>query len=632
MTVSDGVSPAVLGSAASFFDRMGLRVGRAIVSHRAGHVGEAGGRGGAVARQQTRIQVFIATPGGLEEERRAFREIVDSVNRHYANDLGFHFQDAGWEYVPATVRRPQGEINKEVRESDYVVVVLWDRWGSRTGDAQYTSGTEEEYFVARECLADESMPMLDVAVYFKDVPERQMADAGKELRKVLKFKEDLEASKELLYGRFATEGDFRETIRSQLHAWIRDWQRDAPKKNLRPVPETPVAPAGPVGMPLDVTPPADSASLASQAKALADRGRHTDAMQMFAQATTGAYDQHAYTEYVRFLRKSGRLGLARTMTDRYLRLAQEADDLVGEVEALGNLAILERQQGRNPTSLVYLDRALKANEELLASLGVAESPERTTALETRAFLFDNQFLTLRRLSGRINEAVEALEKSQQLSVSAGDLRGAGFSLRNLGGYLTRLGKLEEAEAALNDALAKFEKVEYASGQATALTSLGELYETRGEIDRAIEVLERSNAVTESHTPGRSVPNNALLARLLVKKGQASEGRVIAEESERVARELGTQESLATALQALGDVDRAEGDLELAQQEYLEALRLFSAVENPVGVAAAQVALARIAREENRSSDFTMHIERARAALDNVPHYALEAEISELTQA
>ena len=123
----------------------------------------------------TGYRIFIATPGGLEPERRAFRQVIGEYNDSDALRRGVMFLPVGWEATLGGVGRPQSLINKDLRECDYFVLVLWDRWGSPTGrvpEEGYASGTEEEYTEALRCLNDVNCPLRQIIVFFKAVDER----------------------------------------------------------------------------------------------------------------------------------------------------------------------------------------------------------------------------------------------------------------------------------------------------------------------------------------------------------------------------------------------------------------------------------------------------------------------------
>lgn len=107
-------------------------------------------------------RVFIASPGGLEAERRAFHATLNAYNESEALHRGALFISTGSENTLGGIGRPQAMINELVRECDYCVLLLCDRWGTRPdkpGCGDYTSGTEEEFHVAMECYQDDDRPM-----------------------------------------------------------------------------------------------------------------------------------------------------------------------------------------------------------------------------------------------------------------------------------------------------------------------------------------------------------------------------------------------------------------------------------------------------------------------------------------
>ena len=115
------------------------------------------------------IKIFVGSPGGLDSLRKEFRQIIDQYNRLEALPLDVHFEAVGWEdTLPTSLRRGQAEINEQVRGCDYTLFLLRDRWGSPTDKSgvalAYSSGTEEEYAVAGECIAATSMK--DRSVFF----------------------------------------------------------------------------------------------------------------------------------------------------------------------------------------------------------------------------------------------------------------------------------------------------------------------------------------------------------------------------------------------------------------------------------------------------------------------------------
>jgi tetratricopeptide (TPR) repeat protein len=582
------------------------------------------------------LNVFFASPGGLKDEREAFRDIVDEVNKNYAVEQGVMFVPKGWEYALPGMGRAQEIINEQVRESDYLVVMFFDKWGRPPGGAGgYTSGTEEEFNVGKECLHDPAGSMRYIAVYFKGVSERQMADPGPELQKVLTFKSGLEEEGLLLYSTFDSLEEFKTAFRARLHGWARVW-RDGPPAPKQPEPAEQALPDDAVATSINAhlingDESSSEASIVDQAVHAFKRGRLTRAEQLFAQVVTDTiYNEEAYTEYVRFLRKTGRLSLAKSTCETFLVLAQDADDLRGEIEALANLGILERQLGANKASLTYLDRAMAVVDELIEAEGhVGDGEGLKRALSTKAFLLDNLSLTLRRLPDRMPEAFARLEEAREIQAQTGDIRGAAFTWRNTGTLHYRQGEMSDAEADLLRAIELFASVEYRPGQSAALGSLAEVHEATGHYAKAIETLEHSIALNDHRNPDRVAMNYSTLVRVHLKAGDVDQARRYARLCSGIGKELNTPESIASGQHCEGQVAIAEGNYSLARSALSDSLAGFRAAENPVGVAAVLLDFARIDAAEGLASDAQKKIAVARDTLGSVPHFGLMAEAAAL---
>ena len=97
----------------------------------------------------TQYRAFIASPRGLDEERRCFRRRLERFTAVHAEPVGVIFHPVGWEETVGGVGRPQELINEDLNQCDYAVFVLHDRWGSSPGGGSiYTSGVEEEWALA----------------------------------------------------------------------------------------------------------------------------------------------------------------------------------------------------------------------------------------------------------------------------------------------------------------------------------------------------------------------------------------------------------------------------------------------------------------------------------------------------
>ena len=102
-----------------------------------------------MSRSITQYRVFIATPGGLGDERKSFRKTLEDYTASDGEPRGVTFHPVGWEDTLGGIGRPQELINEDLRQCDYAVFVWHDRWGSPTGNATMV-GTEEEWNLAEE--------------------------------------------------------------------------------------------------------------------------------------------------------------------------------------------------------------------------------------------------------------------------------------------------------------------------------------------------------------------------------------------------------------------------------------------------------------------------------------------------
>src|SRR5262249_39457454 len=134
------------------------------------------------------------------------------------------FHPVGWEDTLSGVGRPQALINEDLKQCDYAIFVLHDRWGTPTGKG-YNSGTEEEWALAEDLYKKNSIR--NIALFFKIVGQRQIRDPGKQLKAVLDFKKKIEKGKQHLFKQYETIEQFAEAIEMQLAGWLRDHERAA---------------------------------------------------------------------------------------------------------------------------------------------------------------------------------------------------------------------------------------------------------------------------------------------------------------------------------------------------------------------------------------------------------------------
>ncbi len=182
------------------------------------------------------LNVFLASPDDVKDERIVAEEIVNDVDKFIGSNIGWNIRLYKWEDTPPAAGRPQEIINAAVDNCDLFIGLLWERWGQPSG--QYSSGFEEEFERARSRYKKTQQP--EIWLVFKEVDKRKQKDAGPQLSRVLEFKEKQTNQREFFYGETENTSEWRRKLRNWLDAYILKLHTAATKSPQQPAtaPET----------------------------------------------------------------------------------------------------------------------------------------------------------------------------------------------------------------------------------------------------------------------------------------------------------------------------------------------------------------------------------------------------------
>ena len=160
------------------------------------------------------INVFLASPSDVADERRVVSEIIAELNQSITQDLGMMLSLVRWEdLIPSIELTPQQVVNDqaEIDDSDIFLGVLWNRFGTQTDRAE--SGTEEEFRIAYDSWKRNRKPK--IMFYFCQRPTNfQNETELSQKAKVLVFKQLL--SHMGLIREFSTTEKFSIALRQDL--------------------------------------------------------------------------------------------------------------------------------------------------------------------------------------------------------------------------------------------------------------------------------------------------------------------------------------------------------------------------------------------------------------------------------
>jgi tetratricopeptide (TPR) repeat protein len=536
---------------------------------------------------QRTIKVFIASPGDLAIERRAFKEVIDELNKGYGRGAKVTFEPLGWEDALAQVgRRSQSLINKDIDDCDVFVLVMWRRWGQPAPDAApLTSYTEEEFYRALARYEKDGKPT--IFVFFKHIDPGQMADPGPELAKVLAFRRKLEETRRVLYRGFPDERAFRLEIDTHLTAFADgkceivdgdralpiipdtiqaelEKHRDAAQRGLaeleqlrgeaeRAKQEAEQARAEAKGAIEKADASARAAEAGSAARLLmlaqdaakaALEGRIEEARQGFAMALDGTTNTKVLFLGFQFYRRIGELDEAERLLRRSLAISGPNSETESTADAYGNLGVIMEARGDLEGAEAMHHKAL-------------ELDEKARRLQGMAIEYGNLGVILR-TRGNLEGAEAMYRKALEINEKLGRREGVAIQYNNLGLIMKARGDLEGAEAMHRRALELDEQFGPLEATASEHGNLGLMLQTHGVCDAADAAYLNSLVIDERHRRlERTVREYENLGFLLLTRGDPEEAEGMFRKALEIEETFGRLEGVATQYSNLGLVQRIQ---------------------------------------------------------------------------
>jgi serine/threonine protein kinase/tetratricopeptide (TPR) repeat protein len=200
------------------------------------------------------------------------------------------------------------------------------------------------------------------------------------------------------------------------------------------------------------------------------------------------------------------------------------------------------------------------------------------AQQLAAQALGNQGWALDRL-GSIEPATAAIEQAHALFESAGDRGGAAHALQIKGNLLYDRGDFTGARAAFEQALKVFQEIGAKHGEAETLGSLGNVQYDNGQLDDARRYYEQSLALQrELGSKGGVAGALGNLANVLDSMGDLKGARLRQAEALQAFREAHDRRGEASTLNNLGNVMSELGDLRGAKERYEQSM----AVQDEIG--------------------------------------------------
>lgn len=162
-----------------------------------------------MSRDMRVLQVFIASPGGVSDERNVAESAINRINTNLAKLHNVFLAVTRYEQIVGAAGNPQSQINQHADNADIFIGIVHRRWGSDTGNG-FASGFHEEFTRALQRWQSSGTPRL--ALFFKTVDPDSLADPGEQLLKVIEFKNSIEANHTAFYNQFSATAELEGLI------------------------------------------------------------------------------------------------------------------------------------------------------------------------------------------------------------------------------------------------------------------------------------------------------------------------------------------------------------------------------------------------------------------------------------
>lgn len=181
-----------------------------------------------MARNETILNVFIASPSDVSDERKILDSVISELNKTWSKSLKLRLEPIKWETDthPNFGTYSQDVINTQIEdEYDIFVAIFWSKVGTQTPAAD--SGTIEEF--QRAYKKYKNGKKIDIMIYFKDQPIPPSKMDAQQLIKINSLKSEL-GEKGGLYWTFENTEEFSSLVRVHLSRLAQKWSRDLPNQ------------------------------------------------------------------------------------------------------------------------------------------------------------------------------------------------------------------------------------------------------------------------------------------------------------------------------------------------------------------------------------------------------------------
>ena len=314
--------------------------------------------------------------------------------------------------------------------------------------------------------------------------------------------------------------------------------------------------------------------LAQEASSQIEAGNHDGGLALYEQAITLARSEGEIAIAAALLNNlalaQDNLGQGKAARESLLRavdLLVETEFRVEYAQALDNLGYIERDLGNLNVALKYHQMA----QVEFNALGEWENSVH--ALTNLAIIYKDQ--------GRLTEAKASFEHALALLADHVSPRIKGHAWLGLGLTWERLNNIEKARNCYREALVAYHDAEGLENEALTLHNLGKLHDQLEEFDAALAYYRRSLQINQEIKAKLGMAEDlGALASVYQATGDLDQARKLHEEALQIQTDIGYRRGQVWTLIDLAILDRNDGRFDQATDQLSEALTLAQEIADP----------------------------------------------------
>lgn len=556
-----------------------------------------------------KISVFIASPGDLLEERKEIRSVIEVLNSSFSERENVKFEAEGWEdCFSSTGVRNQSIINTKIDSCDVFILIMNRRWGQDAPDSKpYSSYTEEEFHRALELWKKFKKP--EIFVFFKRVDAESEGDPGPQLKKVMKFRRQLENSKQVLYRYFDDTKSLANDVDSHLRSFVLG---DLPQCN---------AVDDSIILPLDAIEKVKNAEtiarkkikeaeiskniikeqqarldliqieMAIDASYLSQQGQVEFARQKFAKLSSSTIPQVLFL-CSQFYALTGDLHSNMTTLSKFIEALGPEEFTLEKGAAFGSLGNLYYLQGNYKNAKIMYLKALKIHIKLDDKIGCAGA---YGGLGLLSFA-----------QGDFSQAESYYHKSLHINEELGNYDGIACRYNNLGSLYRNTGNLNLAEDMYQKSLLIYQKIGKKDGVISNLANIGNIHSQKGNKTSAEEKYKEALDLATQLEMKPVIANlQKSLGTLLFENGDIEKAKIFYEKSLYLNEEIGLRAGIAGNYSDLGIIYSTLNDYRLADEMFSKSLAIYENLNSKAELASLYI---NIGVNKNRIGELAQGLE------------------------